>query len=129
MGHRLGGFVGLRLPPWPAPQDSTPLAPGEPGHGRFAPLDGLPRCALVSVGPPREGLGTVGVSEPLTGLGPQGLDGLPSPRSPLTGDAQTPLPPPPRSPGPLSPAPGSRARSRRGGPEAPSLPRRKTGQR
>src|SRR5712691_1452634 len=42
----------------------------------------------MDFGYPLEVLGTVGVIEHLTGLGKQGLDMFPSPRGPITDDAQ-----------------------------------------
>jgi hypothetical protein len=41
IGNRFGGFVGLRLHPLQASQDQAHFAQGQPGHGRFDPLDGL----------------------------------------------------------------------------------------
>src|SRR4051812_27260039 len=77
MGNRFCGFVGLRLHTSQAPQDQTHLAPGEPGHGRFAPLYRLSRGAIVGLGHPMEVLDTVRVIEYLTRLGKQCLDMFP----------------------------------------------------
>ena len=45
----------------------------------------------MGLGDPMEVLGTVGILEPLTRVGQQGLDMLPAPRGPITDNAQAPL--------------------------------------
>src|SRR5215471_4009012 len=50
--------------------------------GRFVPLDGLHRGAIVGFGHPMEVLRTVVVIAHLTRLGKQGLDMFPYPRAP-----------------------------------------------
>ena len=87
IGNRFGSFVGLRLHTVQAPEDQVYFTQGEPGHGRFDPLDGLHRGALVGCGDPMEILGTVGVIEHLTRVGKQGLDMFPDPLGPVTDDA------------------------------------------
>src|ERR671924_882285 len=88
IGNRFGGFVGRWPHAFQPCQDDAHLAQMEPGHGRFDPLDGLHRCAIVGFGHPMEVLRTVVVIEYLTRLGKQGLDVFPYPLGPITDDTQ-----------------------------------------